>query len=93
MSAATDVGAGRIVTHDPSLVSQPELIRLRDAARHLSLDALRIRARRGGNYLSHFKGRGMEFDEARLYQDGDDPRNIDWRLKARTGKAYTKLFR
>ncbi|MEO1321338.1 MAG: DUF58 domain-containing protein [Pseudomonadota bacterium] len=93
MSAATDAGAGRIVTHDPSLVSQPELIRLRDAARHLSLDALRIRARRGGNYLSHFKGRGMEFDEARLYQDGDDPRNIDWRLTARTGRAYTKLFR
>ncbi|MEM7611069.1 MAG: DUF58 domain-containing protein, partial [Pseudomonadota bacterium] len=65
----------------------------RQDARHLSLDALRIRARKGGNYLSHFKGRGMEFDEARLYQDGDDPRSIDWRVTARTGRPYTKLFR
>ena len=74
-------------------VSQPALIRLRQNARFLSLDALRVRARKGGNYLSHFKGRGMEFDEARPYQDGDDPRTIDWRVTARTGRAYTKLFR
>ena len=59
------------------------LIRLRESARYLSLDALRIRARRGGNYLSHFKGRGMEVDESRPYQPGDDPRNIDWRVTAR----------
>jgi uncharacterized protein (DUF58 family) len=35
----------------------------------------------------------MEFDESRLYQPGDDIRNIDWRVTARTGKTYTKLFR
>ncbi len=93
MAALTDAVTGRAAEDDPAVVSQQALIRLRDAARHLSLDALRIRARRGGNYLSHFKGRGMEFDEARLYQDGDDPRNIDWRLTARTGRTYTKLFR
>ncbi|MEN7341724.1 MAG: DUF58 domain-containing protein [Pseudomonadota bacterium] len=74
-------------------VTQSSLIRLRQRARHLSLDALRLRARKGGNYLSHFKGRGMEFDETRQYQDGDDPRTIDWRVTARTGKVYTKLFR
>ena len=59
----------------------------------MSLDALRVRARKGGQYLSHMKGRGMEFDEARLYQAGDDPRSIDWRVTARTGRVYTKLFR
>ena len=93
MSSANDAVASQTRADDPAVVSQAGLIRLRDPARHLSLDALRIRARRGGNYLSHFKGRGMEFDEARLYQDGDDPRSIDWRLTARTGRAYTKLFR
>lgn len=35
----------------------------------------------------------MEFDEARVYQPGDDIRNIDWRVTARRGKAHTKLFR
>ena len=35
----------------------------------------------------------MEFDESRLYQPGDDIRNIDWRVTARTGKTHTKLFR
>ena len=35
----------------------------------------------------------MEFDESRPYQPGDDPRNIDWRVTARSTQAYTKLFR
>ncbi|MEM9172204.1 MAG: DUF58 domain-containing protein [Pseudomonadota bacterium] len=74
-------------------VSQATLIALREAGSRLPLEALRVRARKGGQYLSHFKGRGMEFDETRLYQPGDDPRNIDWRVTARSGKAYTKLFR
>lgn len=52
-----------------------------------------ILARQAGNYQSPFKGRGMEFDESRLYQPGDDIRNIDWRVTARTGKTHTKLFR
>jgi len=46
-----------------------------------------------GQRLSRGKGRGMEFDEVRHYQAGDDVRNIDWRVTARTGKPHTKLFR
>ncbi|QBY03337.1 DUF58 domain-containing protein [Thalassotalea sp. HSM 43] len=46
-----------------------------------------------GNYLARTKGRGMEFDEVRHYQTGDDIRAIDWRVTARTGKTHTKLFR
>ena len=46
-----------------------------------------------GGYVSKHKGRGMEFDEARHYQAGDDIRAIDWRVTARTGKAHTKVFR
>lgn len=85
--------AGNGDSHPAVTLIQSDLIKLRQQAKHLSLDALRVRARKGGNYLSHFKGRGMEFDEARLYQPGDDPRTIDWRVTARTGRAYTKLFR
>ena len=47
----------------------------------------------GGPYLTKLKGRGMEFAEARLYQPGDDVRHIDWRVTARTGSTYTKLYR
>jgi uncharacterized protein (DUF58 family) len=45
-----------------------------------------------GTNRSVFRGRGMEFDEARIYQPGDDVRSIDWRVTARTGKMHTKLF-
>jgi len=45
-----------------------------------------------GEYKSAFKGRGMEFDEVREYQPGDDVRNIDWNVTARTGKPYIKRF-
>lgn len=45
-----------------------------------------------GGHRSPARGRGMEFDEVRAYQPGDDIRTIDWRVTARTGKAHTKLF-
>lgn len=45
-----------------------------------------------GAYRSIFRGRGMEFEEVRIYQPGDDIRNMDWRVTARTGKPHTKLF-
>lgn len=46
-----------------------------------------------GALLSPHKGRGMEFDEVRQYQAGDDVRAIDWRVTARTGTPHTKLYR
>ncbi|RUO21288.1 DUF58 domain-containing protein [Aliidiomarina iranensis] len=46
-----------------------------------------------GLRLSKTRGRGMEFDEVRHYQAGDDVRAIDWRVTARTGQTHTKLFR
>ncbi|MGF1750194.1 DUF58 domain-containing protein [Vibrio cionasavignyae] len=45
-----------------------------------------------GAHLSPHKGRGMTFSEVRQYQAGDDVRQIDWRVTARTGKVHTKLF-
>lgn len=46
-----------------------------------------------GQYHSAFKGRGMEFEEVREYQAGDDVRLIDWNVTARTGRPFVKNFR
>ena len=45
-----------------------------------------------GQYQSVFKGSGMEFDEVREYQPGDEIRSIDWNVTARTGHPYVKKF-
>lgn len=45
-----------------------------------------------GQYQSVFKGRGMEFDEVRQYQVGDEIRSIDWNVTARMGQPYVKKF-
>ena len=45
-----------------------------------------------GQYQSVFKGRGMEFEEVREYQPGDEIRSIDWNVTARTGHPYIKKF-
>ncbi len=46
----------------------------------------------GGEYHSTFKGRGMTFSEVRQYQYGDDVRNIDWNVTARTSEPHIKVF-
>ena len=46
-----------------------------------------------GNWHSAFKGRGIEFEEVRPYQAGDDVRAIDWNVTARSGEPFIKLFR
>jgi uncharacterized protein (DUF58 family) len=59
---------------------------------------LHIRTRRavqtlfGGEYHSAFKGSGLSFDEVREYQPGDDVRQIDWNVTARTGTAFIKRY-
>ena len=52
-----------------------------------------VASQRYGILRSISKGRGMEFSEVRAYLPGDDIRNIDWRITARTGRPYTKMFR
>ncbi|MCL2410590.1 MAG: DUF58 domain-containing protein [Treponema sp.] len=46
-----------------------------------------------GSFRSVFKGQGMEFDEARHYQSGDDIRTIDWNASARFGYPFVKMYR
>jgi len=73
-------------------VSVPALVELSRAAAGLTLRHGRKRAQMSGEYLSRFKGRGMEFAESRPYEPGDDVRNLHWRVMARTGKPFTKQF-
>lgn len=60
---------------------------------------LRIRTHRlvdaglAGGYRSTFRGQGIEFEEVRPYEPGDDVRSIDWRVTARTGEPFVKRFR
>src|SRR5437762_13129761 len=46
-----------------------------------------------GAYLSHFKGRGMDFEELREYIPGDDVRDIDWNVTFWMGRPFVKRFR
>lgn len=70
-----------------------ELVRLRGEAARLRLPDS---ARSGGPlpdlYHSLHRGRGLEFEEVRSYQPGDEFRSIDWRVTARTGRLHTKVF-
>ena len=45
-----------------------------------------------GRHASKLRGRGLDFEEVRQYIPGDDIRNIDWRVTARTGKTHSKVF-
>ena len=75
-------------------VQLADLIALRFPARQLRITrknrALSVLA---GPNKSNFRGRGIDFEEVRSYQPGDDIRTIDWRVTARTDSAHTKLFR
>lgn len=70
------------------------LLRLRFAAQDLRLFVKRpVKSLLNGAERTRFRGRGMNFEEVRLYQAGDDIRSIDWRVTARTQVPHTKLYR
>ena len=46
-----------------------------------------------GSYRSVFRGQGIEFEEVRPYEPGDDVRGIDWNVTARTGEPHVKSYR
>jgi len=92
--SAQPTGGVRAGADQPDLIrsSLGNLLRLRGPAAGLSLAPRVVRAAQNGAHLCAFKGRGMEFAEARPYEPGDDVRTLDWRVTARTGRLHTKLF-
>jgi uncharacterized protein (DUF58 family) len=77
-----------------AMLSLQQLLDQRHIAKALEL-YLQSRSRLGmsGSHISKSKGRGVDFEEHRAYQAGDDIRSIDWRVTARTGRPFTKIFR
>jgi uncharacterized protein (DUF58 family) len=70
------------------------LLKVRFAAQDLRLFVPRpVKSLLSGAERTRFRGRGMDFEEVRLYQAGDDVRSIDWRVTARTQVPHTKVYR
>ncbi|MDH3505009.1 MAG: DUF58 domain-containing protein [Nitrospirota bacterium] len=71
-----------------------DLINMRHQTGVLGVKAKkRVHTLLAGGERSPFKGRGMDFEESRRYQPGDDVRLMDWRVMARTNEPYLKVFR
>ena len=70
-----------------------KLLKLGYRASNLNLmSQRRVRSIVSGDHRSPFRGKGLDFEEVRHYAQGDDVRNIDWRVTARTGRPHIKLF-
>ncbi|MBF0264540.1 MAG: DUF58 domain-containing protein [Gammaproteobacteria bacterium] len=86
------------VTSNRLKVDRTELVNSRFLARGLDFYKFlsphkKAHSMLAGGHLSPFKGRGMDFDEVRPYQPGDDIRNIDWNVTARSSRVHTKIFK
>ena len=78
---------------DGARVDVAELVGLRLKARSIRLASRQPSvAVAAGMHHSRFRGRGVDYQESRVYQPGDDIRNMDWRVTARAGRPHTKLF-
>ena len=74
-------------------VSIDELISLKSAIRGIKLMSARVKnSSITGAHPSRFRGRGMDYQESRAYQPGDDVRSMDWRVTARAGYPYVKMY-
>ena len=92
LRSARDDGEGGASSADDSGTQQtPAAILKKIRALEIKTRGL-VQTALAGDYHSVFKGRGMNFDEVREYQPGDEIRSIDWNVTARLGTAFVKKF-
>lgn len=70
-----------------------DLVALKGRKLNLHPSRRSVKSTVSGNHHSPFRGQGLEFDSVREYVPGDDIRNIDWRVTARTGLPHLKVFK
>lgn len=84
-------GDGTIMSLQPVL---DDLLELRHQAHALGMASHHlVNSSFAGLYASVFRGQGLNFEEVREYHEGDDIRNMDWKVTARTGDPHLKVFR
>lgn len=78
----------------PALTDRPTARELMAQVRRLEIAVRkRVHGAFAGEYRTAFRGAGLEFDEVRGYQPGDDVRSIDWNVSARSTHLFVKIFR
>lgn len=79
--------------HAP-LISANEIAALAGQASLLAqLPVREVHDHHAGDWASRWLGRGLDFEESRVYSPGDDTRDMDWRTTARTGRPHLKIYR
>ncbi|MDT8385027.1 MAG: DUF58 domain-containing protein [Gammaproteobacteria bacterium] len=89
-----------LLSHEPDvngpLLDRTEILdlQLRVAAKSTPPSPAQDTAeQRRGDRRSIYRGDGLDYEESRPYQPGDDPRHLNWKLSARSGELYMKVFR
>lgn len=81
------------VVHAP-LIAAADMAGLAAQASLLATQPMReVHDHHAGDWASRWLGRGLDFEESRLYSAGDDIRDMDWRTTARTGRPHLKIYR
>ncbi len=96
MSTLSPKSQGYLDTFFPAsaFTDEHQLTQLRLLAKRLRLASLpQLQGLMVGNHQSRQKGRGLDLDQLRIYQPGDDIRTIDWRVTARTQKPHTRIYK
>ncbi len=86
-------GSTEAVVHAP-LIAAADMAGLAAQASLLATQPMReVHDHHAGDWASRWLGRGLDFEESRLYSAGDDIRDMDWRTTARTGRPHLKIYR
>lgn len=81
------------VLNEATYLPLATMVGYRHDAKQLALSKqASVHSKQPSGHRTKLRGRGIDFDEVRRYQPGDDIRTMSWRIMAKTGKPYTKLF-